>query len=96
LVLGYLVQLAFVSLPVRMFIFSIPPFYPVTIPIDYSDSQVPFCGPSFYPDPDYPVDSYKIPKSHGVTPMVAIFVIDTQSSDYQKRCWNLIFIYLPA
>ena len=68
----------------------------VTISIDYSDSEVPFSGPSFYPDPDYPMDSYRIPKPHGVTPMVAISVIDTQSSDYQKRCWDLIFIYLPA
>jgi hypothetical protein len=30
----------------------------VTIPIDDSDSQVPFSAPSFYPDPDYPMDSY--------------------------------------
>jgi hypothetical protein len=26
----------------------------VTISIDYSDSHVPFSGPSFYPEPDYP------------------------------------------
>lgn len=30
----------------------------VTILIDDSDSQVPFSAPSFYPDPDYPMDSY--------------------------------------
>ena len=30
----------------------------VTISIDDSDSQGPFSTPSFYPDPDYPVDSY--------------------------------------
>jgi hypothetical protein len=30
----------------------------LTISIDDSDSQVPFSAPSFYPDPDYPMDSY--------------------------------------
>jgi len=30
----------------------------VTISIDDSDSQVPFSAPPFYPDPDYPMDSY--------------------------------------
>ena len=30
----------------------------VTISIDDSDSQVPFSTPPFYPDPDYPMDSY--------------------------------------
>jgi len=30
----------------------------LSISIDYSDSQIPFSGPSFYPDPEYPVDSY--------------------------------------
>ena len=30
----------------------------VTISIDDSDSKVPFSAPSFYPDPDYPMDSY--------------------------------------
>jgi hypothetical protein len=30
----------------------------VSISIDYSDSQVPFSAPSFYPDPEYPMDSY--------------------------------------
>jgi uncharacterized protein with von Willebrand factor type A (vWA) domain len=30
----------------------------VTIFIDDSDSQVPFSTPSFYPNPDYPMDSY--------------------------------------
>ena len=29
-----------------------------SISIDASDSQVPFSAPSFYPDPDYPMDSY--------------------------------------
>ena len=29
-----------------------------SISIDDSDSQVPFSAPSFYPDPDYPMDSY--------------------------------------
>jgi hypothetical protein len=32
---------------------------PVTISIDYSDSQIPFSAPSFYPDPDYPMDCYR-------------------------------------
>ena len=44
----------------------------VTISIDDSDSQVPFSTPPFYPDPDYPMDSYRISKRHGVAPMVAI------------------------
>jgi hypothetical protein len=30
----------------------------ITIPIDYSDSQIPFSTPSFYPDPEYPMDSW--------------------------------------
>jgi len=30
----------------------------VTISIDYSDFQIPFSALSFYPDPDYPMDSY--------------------------------------
>ena len=30
----------------------------ITIHIDYSDSQIPFSGPSLYPDPEYPMDSY--------------------------------------
>ncbi len=30
----------------------------LSVSIDYSDSQIPFSGPSFYPDPEYPVDSY--------------------------------------
>ena len=30
----------------------------VTISIDDSDSQVPFSAPSFYPDPEHPMDSY--------------------------------------
>jgi hypothetical protein len=33
---------------------------PVTIFIDDSDSQVPFSTPPFYPDSDYPMDSYRI------------------------------------
>ena len=38
----------------------------VTVSIDDSDSQVPFPAPSIYPDPDYPMDSYRISKPHGV------------------------------
>ena len=30
----------------------------LSLSIDYSDSQIPFSGPSFNPDPEYPVDSY--------------------------------------
>jgi len=30
----------------------------VTVSIDYSDFQVPFSAPSFYLDPDYPMNSY--------------------------------------
>jgi hypothetical protein len=47
-------------------------------------------------EPDYPMDSDRIPKPQGVTPMDMISVIDTKSSDYQKGGWDLIFIYLPA
>jgi hypothetical protein len=41
--------------------FSPPPKVkapPVTVSIDDSDSQVPFSTPPFYPDPDYPMNSY--------------------------------------
>jgi hypothetical protein len=31
-----------------------------TISIDDSDSQVPFSTPSFYPDREHPMDSYRI------------------------------------
>jgi hypothetical protein len=58
-------------------------------------SQVPFSGPSFYPGPDYSIDSYRISKPHGVTPMVAISAIDMLFSDHQK-CLDLIFIYLSG
>jgi hypothetical protein len=34
----------------------------VTISIDDSDFKVPFSTPSFYPDPDYPMNSYRISK----------------------------------
>ena len=30
----------------------------LSVSIDYSDSQIPFSGPSLYPDPEYPMDSY--------------------------------------
>jgi hypothetical protein len=38
--------------------------------IDYSDSQVPSSAPSFYPDPDYPMDYNRFSKPRWVTPMV--------------------------
>ena len=47
----------------------------VTISIDDSDCQIPFSTPPFYPDPDYPMDSYGISKPYGVTPMVSISAI---------------------
>jgi hypothetical protein len=37
----------------------------VTISIDDSDSQVLFSAPSFYPDPEYPLDSYVISNLYG-------------------------------
>ena len=43
----------------------------VTVSNDNSDSPIPFSARPFYPDPDYPMDSYRISKTHGVTPMVA-------------------------
>jgi hypothetical protein len=67
----------------------------VTISIDDSDFQIPFSAPPFYPDPDYPMDSYRISKSHGVTPMVAISTINLQFLNHRKRL-DLIFIYLPG
>jgi len=54
----------------------------VTIYLDDSDSQVPSSAPPLYPDPDYPMDSYRISKPHGVTPMVEISVIDVLFFDY--------------
>jgi len=65
----------------------------VTISIDDSDSQVPCSAPSFYPDPDYPMDSYRISKPHGVTPTATISAIDVLFSDHPK-CLDSIFIYL--
>jgi hypothetical protein len=47
----------------------------VTISIDYSDSQVPFSAPSFYPDPDYPTDYNRISKPPWVTSMVMVSAI---------------------
>jgi hypothetical protein len=64
----------------------------VTIYLDDSDSQVPFSTPSFYPDPEHPMDSYRISKPHGVTPMVAISAINPLFQTYQKSR-DLIFIY---
>jgi len=54
----------------------------VTISIDDSDSQVPFSAPSFYPDPDYPMDSQRILKPRGVTPLVVISAIDLLLLDH--------------
>ena len=47
----------------------------VTIPIDDSDSQVPFSSPPFYPDPEYSMDPYRISKPRGVITKVAISAI---------------------
>jgi hypothetical protein len=43
-----------------------------TIPIDDSNSQVPFSAPSFYPDPIDPTDYNRISKPRWVTPMVTL------------------------
>jgi hypothetical protein len=67
----------------------------VTISIDDSDSHISFSAPSFYPDPDYPMDSYRISKPRGAAPMVTVSAIDVLFSDYRK-CLDLIFIYLPG
>jgi len=67
----------------------------VTISIDDSDSHISFAAPSFYPDPNYPMDSYRISKPRGAAPMVAVSAIDVLFSDYRK-CLDLIFIYLPG
>ena len=67
----------------------------ITTSIDDSDSQVPFSAPSFYPDPEHPMDSYRISKPHGVTPMVAISAIDVFFLGYPKSL-DLIFIYLSG
>ena len=45
-----------------------------SISIDDSDSQVPFSASSFYMDPEYPMESYRISKLRGVIPMVAILL----------------------
>jgi hypothetical protein len=67
----------------------------VKISIDDSDSQVPFSAPSFYPDPEYSMDSHRISKPRGVSPMVTISAIYLLFSDHQK-CLDLIFIYQPG
>jgi len=56
----------------------------VTISIDDSDSQVPFSAPSFYSDPDYPMDSQRILKPRGVTPLVVISVMNPLFPTPQK------------
>jgi hypothetical protein len=56
----------------------------VTIAIDDSDYQFPFSTPSFYSDPDHPVDSYRISKPHGVTPMVENSAIFFAFPKFQK------------
>jgi len=66
-----------------------------SISIDDSDSQVPFSAPPFYPDPDYPMDSYRISKRHGVAPMVTISAIYHLFPILQKS-HDLIFIYSPG
>jgi hypothetical protein len=64
----------------------------VTISIDDSDSQVPFSAPSFYPDPDYPMDSQRILKPRGVTPLVVISAMNPLFPTPQKG-EDLISIY---
>jgi hypothetical protein len=52
----------------------------VTIHFDDSDSQI-TSSDAFHDGPDYPMDSYRISKPHGVTPMVAISAIYLLFSD---------------
>jgi hypothetical protein len=59
----------------------------VTILIDYSDSQVPFSAPSFYPDPDYPTDYNRISKPPWVTSMVWFLLSLGRSRE--ERLWRL-------
>ena len=56
----------------------------LSIPIADSDSEVPLSAPSFYPDSDYPMDSYRISKPHRVTPMFAIFALHEACSKPKK------------
>jgi hypothetical protein len=63
----------------------------VTIPIDDSDSQVPFSTLSFYPDSIYPTDDNGISKPRWVTPIVTVSVINLQFFNHRK-CLDLIFI----
>ncbi len=46
----------------------------VAMHFDFLDSQASFSD-YFYADPDYPMDSYRISKPHGVSPMVTISAI---------------------
>jgi hypothetical protein len=66
--------------------------FSVTISIDDLDSQVPFSSLRFYPDPEYSMDSHRISKPSGVTPLVAISVIYLPFLDHPK-CFDTILIY---
>ena len=57
--------------------------------------QVPFFAPLFYPDPDYPMDSYRISKPHGLSPMVTISAIYPLFPTPQKS-HDLIFTNSPG
>ncbi len=48
---------------------------PVRTYLDDSGSQI-LSPDSFYAHPDYPMDSYRISKSHGVTPMGKVSAIN--------------------
>jgi hypothetical protein len=66
----------------------------VTIYLDVSDSQI--SSPDFfYVGPDDPTDSYRISKPHGVTPMVAISVMNLLFPT-PERSEELISIYSPG
>ena len=56
----------------------------VTISIDDSDFKVPFSTPSFYPDPDYPMNSYRISTLRPGALMVSISAILTGPSNSKK------------
>jgi len=63
----------------------------VTIYLDNLDSQISFPD-FFYADPDYPTNSNRISKPHGVTPMVTVSAIYVLFPTTLKS-YDMIFIY---
>jgi hypothetical protein len=62
-----------------------PKAKPPSVTISINDSDFHIQSPDFfYTGPDYPTDSYRISKPHGVTPMAEISAIDFQFFRFQK------------